>query len=129
MENKVYILKKAFSGLKQDPQASNTRVDEYFQKNGFVKSLYEHELYTKTNLEGDITIVCLYVDAMIFIGNNHGMFNDFKKVMTNIFKMTYIEFLWNKKKICKADFKKVQNERMQASEYASKNKHKAKNWD
>ncbi|KAL8087732.1 hypothetical protein AgCh_037766 [Apium graveolens] len=89
-EDKVYRLKKAFYGLKQAPRAWNTRVDEYFQKNGFVKSPYEHALYTKTNSREDIMIMCLYVDDMIFTGNNPGMFNDFKKVMTNEFEMTYI---------------------------------------
>ncbi|KAL8103772.1 hypothetical protein AgCh_028101 [Apium graveolens] len=89
-EDKVYRLKKALYGLKQAPRAWNTRVDEYFQKNGFVKSPYEHALYTKTNSGGDIMIVCLYVDDMIFTGNNPGMFDDFKKVMTNEFEMTDI---------------------------------------
>lgn len=35
-------------------------------------------------------IVCLYVDDMIFPENNPGMFDDFKKVMTNEFEMTNI---------------------------------------
>ena len=87
---KVYRLKKALYGLKQAPRAWNTRVDEYFRKNGFMKSPYEHALYTKTNSWGDIMIVCLYVDDMIFTGNNPGMFDDFKKVMTNEFEMTNI---------------------------------------
>ena len=39
---------------------------------------------------GDILIVCLYVDDLIFIGNNPGMFEDFKKVMTKEFEMTNI---------------------------------------
>ena len=64
-ENKVYRLKKALYGLKKAPRAWNTRVDEYFQKNCFVKSPYEHALYTKTNSGGDIMVVCLFVDDMI----------------------------------------------------------------
>lgn len=69
-EDKVYRLKKAFYGLKQAPRAWNTRIDEYFQKNEIMKSPYEHALYSKINKVGDIMIVCLYVDDMIFIGNN-----------------------------------------------------------
>ena len=64
-ENKVYRLKKALYGLKEAPRAWNTMVDEYFKKNGFVKSPYEHALYTKTNSRGDIMVVCLFVDDMI----------------------------------------------------------------
>ncbi|KAK4258396.1 hypothetical protein QN277_007851 [Acacia crassicarpa] len=89
-EEKVYRLKKALYGLKQAPRAWNTRIDEYFQKNGFVKSPYEHALYTKRNEDGDIMIVCLYVDDMIFTGNNPGMFVEFKKAMTREFEMTDI---------------------------------------
>ncbi|XP_061352816.1 uncharacterized mitochondrial protein AtMg00810-like [Gastrolobium bilobum] len=35
-------------------------------------------------------IICLYVDDMIFTGNNPGMFCDFKKAMTKEFEMTNI---------------------------------------
>ncbi|KAE8679315.1 hypothetical protein F3Y22_tig00111402pilonHSYRG01195 [Hibiscus syriacus] len=89
-EDKVYRLNKALYGLKQAPRAWNTRIDEYFQRNGFMKSPYEHALYTKKNEDGDIMIVCLYVDDMVFTGNNPGMFNDFKKAMTKEFEMTDI---------------------------------------
>lgn len=34
--------------------------------------------------------VCLYIDGMIFIGNNPNMFNDFKKAMAKEFEMTDI---------------------------------------
>ncbi|KAK8571246.1 hypothetical protein V6N13_103375 [Hibiscus sabdariffa] len=89
-EDEVCRLKKALYGLKQAPRAWNTRIDEYFQKNGFIKSPYEHTLYTKKNEDGDIMIVYLYVDDMIFTGNNPGMFHDFKKAMTKEFEMTDI---------------------------------------
>ena len=55
-----------------------------------MKSLFEHALYTKRNSGDDIIIVCLDQDNMIFTGNNPGMFDDFKKVMTNEFEMTDI---------------------------------------
>ncbi|KAL4283880.1 hypothetical protein GQ457_16G026560 [Hibiscus cannabinus] len=89
-EDKVYRLKKALYGLKQAPRAWNARIDEYFQENGFIKSPYEHTLYSKKNEDGDIMIVCLYVDDMIFIGNNPGMLHDFKTAMTKEFEMTDI---------------------------------------
>lgn len=89
-EDKVYRLKKALYGLKQAPRAWNTRIDEYFRRNGFIKSPHEHTLYTKKNGYRDIMIVCLYVDDMIFTGNNPGMSDDFKKAMTKEFEMTDI---------------------------------------
>ena len=39
---------------------------------------------------GDILIVCLYVDDLIFTGNNPSMFKDFKKAMAREFEMTDI---------------------------------------
>lgn len=37
-EDKVYRLKKALYRLKPAPLASNTRINAYLQKNGFIKS-------------------------------------------------------------------------------------------
>ncbi|KAE8735701.1 UDP-Glycosyltransferase superfamily protein isoform 3 [Hibiscus syriacus] len=68
-EDKVLKLKKALYGLKQAPRAWNSRIDKYFQENGFNKCPYEHALYIKIKDE-DILIVCLYVDDLIFTGSN-----------------------------------------------------------
>ena len=46
-------------------------------------------MYTKKK-DGDIMIVCLYVDDMIFTGNNPKMFEEFKKNMIKEFEMTDI---------------------------------------
>ena len=89
-EDKVLKLKKALYGLKQAPRAWNSRIEKYFQVNGFSKCPREHALHCKVHKNGDILIVCLYVDDLIFIGKNPGMFEDFKKVMTKEFEMTNI---------------------------------------
>jgi len=83
-------LKKALYGLKQAPRAWNSRNEKYFQVNGFSKCPREHALYCKVHKNGDILIVCLYVDDLIFTGNNPGMFEDFKKAKTKEFEMTNI---------------------------------------
>ena len=90
LENKVYRLKKVVYMLRQVPRVWNTRVDEYFHKNGFMRTPYEHALHTKTNYWGDLMVVWLNMNDMIFTGNNPSMFDDFKKVMTNEFEMTDI---------------------------------------
>ena len=89
-EDKVLKLKKALYGLKQAPRAWNSRNEKYFQVNGFSKCPREHALYCKVHKNGDILIVCLYVDDLIFTGNNPGMFEDFKKAKTKEFEMTNI---------------------------------------
>ncbi|KAK2446248.1 putative mitochondrial protein [Trifolium repens] len=88
-EENVLKLKMALCGLKQAPRAWNARIDKYFQEKNFIKCPYEHTLYIK--LQGrDILIVCLYVDDLIFTGNNPTMFEEFKKEMTKEFEMTDI---------------------------------------
>ena len=80
-------LKKTIYGLKQAPIVWNSRIDKYFQINGFSKYQYEHALYCKGHKNEDILIVCLYVDYLIFISNNPSMFEYFKKTMTKEFEM------------------------------------------
>ena len=86
-ESKVLKLKKALYGLKQAPRAWKSRIDKYFQENGFTKCPYEHALYFKIK-DGHVLIICLYVDDLIFTENNLSMFEDFKKAMTKEFEMT-----------------------------------------
>lgn len=71
-ENKVLKLKKALYGLKQAPRAWNTRIDAYFKEHGFVQCPYEHALYVKVRKD-DTLFVALYVDDLIFTGNNWDM--------------------------------------------------------
>jgi len=89
-EGKVYNLKKALYSLKQAPRAWNTRIDKYFQDNGYEKCPYEHAIYVKKEAYGSILFACLYVDDLIFTGNKPTMFEDFKKSMVQEFEMTNI---------------------------------------
>ncbi|TXG52111.1 hypothetical protein EZV62_021280 [Acer yangbiense] len=53
-----------------------------------IRCPYEHTLYIKSNPQGDILIVCLYVDDLIITGNNPDMIAEFKKAMIGHFEMT-----------------------------------------
>ena len=88
-EDKVLKLEKALYGLKQAPRAWNALIDKYHQERIFIKCPYEHTLYIKIH-NGDILIVCLNVDDLIFTGSNPSMFDEFKKEMTNEFEITDI---------------------------------------
>ena len=88
-EDKILKLKKALYGLKKDPRAWSARIDKYLQERNFVKCLNEHTLYIKIQ-NGDILIVCLYVDDLIFKDSNPSRFDEFKKEMTKEFEMTDI---------------------------------------
>ncbi|KAI5335657.1 hypothetical protein L3X38_025790 [Prunus dulcis] len=48
-EHKVYKLKKALYGLKQAPRAWYSRIETYFDNEGFKKCPYEHTLFIKTS--------------------------------------------------------------------------------
>jgi hypothetical protein len=84
-EDKVYGLKKALYGLKQAPRARYKKIDSYFVENGFQRFPYEHMLYIKFVKPGDVLIVCLYVDHLIFTCNNSKMITEFREAMTRHF--------------------------------------------
>ncbi|XP_068319697.1 uncharacterized protein [Pyrus communis] len=68
------------------PQAWYSRIESYFMKEGFEKCPHEHTLFVKRG--GKMLIVCLYVDDLIFTGNDESMFKDFKHSMMTEFDMT-----------------------------------------
>ncbi|KAL0414443.1 UNVERIFIED_CONTAM: Retrovirus-related Pol polyprotein from transposon RE1 [Sesamum radiatum] len=86
-EEKVLRLKKALYGLKQAPRAWYSRIDNYFMDRGFRRSLSEPTLYVKRQ-GNDTLIVSLYVDDLIYTGNNEKMIHDFKEDMMKTFKMS-----------------------------------------
>ena len=75
-------------GLKQAPRAWNSKIDAYFQEYGFRRSPSETSLYIKQEKEGNILIVCLYVDDLIYTGTNPISVEKFKQSMMNQFEMT-----------------------------------------
>ena len=85
-EHRVYKLKKALYGLKQAPRAWYSRIDYYLLKDGFNRSENEPTLYIKVNQLGNILILCLYVDDMIYTWNM--MLDAFRSAMKNEFEMT-----------------------------------------
>ncbi|KAL0318498.1 UNVERIFIED_CONTAM: Retrovirus-related Pol polyprotein from transposon RE2 [Sesamum angustifolium] len=86
-EEKVLRLKKALYGLKQAPKAWYSRIDKYFMDRGFRRSLSEPTLYIKSQ-GNDTLIVSLYVDDLIYTGNNEKMIQDFKEDMMKTFEMS-----------------------------------------
>lgn len=84
----MYKLSKALYGLKQAPRAWYSRIEAYFSKEGFFKCEYEHTLFVKTGEDNKILIVSLYVDDLIFTGNDDIMLANFKSSMKVEFDMT-----------------------------------------
>lgn len=59
-----------------------------FLKASFLKCPYVHTHFVKFGDKGEMLIVYLYVDDLIFIGNCDIMFKDFKKFMIGDFEMS-----------------------------------------
>lgn len=75
-------------GLKQAPRAWYSKIEAYFTKEGFEKCYCEHTLFTKSKEGGKLLIVSLYVDDLIFTGNDMSMCQEFKKSMMLEFDMS-----------------------------------------
>ncbi|GKF26452.1 retrovirus-related pol polyprotein from transposon TNT 1-94, partial [Tanacetum coccineum] len=85
---KVYKLNKALYVLKQAPRAWYGRIEAYFTKQGFRKCPYEYSLFVKVEDGGRILMVCLYVDDLLFTGNDIVMFEKYKKSVMAEFDMS-----------------------------------------
>eukprot|EP00253_Pinus_taeda_P022296 PITA_22296 len=91
-EHKVCRLKKSLYGLKQAPRAWYSRIDFYLLENVFDKCEGEPTVYIKEK-DGKILIVVLYVDDVIFTGNDNYLVKNFKTVMKDEIEMTDMGFL------------------------------------
>ena len=87
-ENKVYKLKKALYGLKQAPRAWYSKIEAYFVREGFEKCFCEHTLFKKTKEGSKILIVSLYIEDLIYTGNDMNMCDEFKNSMMVEFDMS-----------------------------------------
>lgn len=87
-EDKFYRLKKELYGLKQAPRAWYKKIDSYFVHNGFQRCPYKHTLYIKYIDPGDVLIVCLYVNDLIFTRTNSEMIVKSREAMIRHFEMT-----------------------------------------
>lgn len=86
-ERKVYKLNKALYGLRQAPRAWYSKIEGYFEKEGFKKCYCEHTLFVKA--EGDnVLIVSVYVDDVIYTSSSMIMREAFKASMKKEFAMS-----------------------------------------
>ena len=83
----VYKLKKALYGLKQAPRSWYKRLSKFLIKNGFVRGKIDPTLFTKS-LNGEILVVQVYVDDIIFGSTNNELCEWFSKCMHSEFDMS-----------------------------------------
>ncbi|KAI5317697.1 hypothetical protein L3X38_037404 [Prunus dulcis] len=91
--HKVYKLRKALYGLKQAPRAWYSEIDAYLSMCKFKRSITEATLYTRSNSEGDLIIVSIYVDDIVYTGSGERMQTEFKREMMQRYEMSDLGLL------------------------------------
>nr|GEY77800.1 copia protein [Tanacetum cinerariifolium] len=87
--DKVYRLKKALYGLKQAPRAWYDKLSNFLVSKGFSKGSIDPTLFI-TKHRGDILLVQIYVDDIIFGLTNPKLSKQFEKLMHSKFEMSMI---------------------------------------
>ncbi|GJZ00774.1 retrovirus-related pol polyprotein from transposon TNT 1-94, partial [Tanacetum coccineum] len=85
--NHVYRLKKALYGLKQAPRAWYDKLSSFLIEHGFNKGIIDPTLFTRRH-GGDILLVQVYVDDIIFGSTNPDFLKRFANLMKNNFEMS-----------------------------------------
>nr|GFB73488.1 copia protein [Tanacetum cinerariifolium] len=85
--DKIYRLKKALYGLKQAPKAWHDELSTFLVSKGFYKGSIDPTLFITKHM-GDILLVQIYVDDIIFGSTNPKLSKQFEKLMHNKFEMS-----------------------------------------
>ncbi|GJW56611.1 putative ribonuclease H-like domain-containing protein [Tanacetum coccineum] len=84
---KVYKMEKALYGLHQAPRAWYETLFTYLLDNGFHRGQIDKTLFIK-RLKGDILLVQVYVDDIIFGSTKKSLCDEFEQIMHNRFQMS-----------------------------------------
>nr|GEX45639.1 copia protein [Tanacetum cinerariifolium] len=84
--NHVYRLKKALYDLKQAPRAWYDKLSSFLIEHGFTKGIVDPTLFTRRH-EGDILLIQVYVDDIIFGSTNPDFSKRFANLIKNNFEM------------------------------------------
>ncbi|GJZ91658.1 retrovirus-related pol polyprotein from transposon TNT 1-94 [Tanacetum coccineum] len=87
--DKVYKVVKVLYGLHQAPRAWYKTLANYLLGNGFKRGKIDHPLFIKKQ-KGDILLVQVYVDDIIFGSTNKELCTAFEKLMKDKFQMSSI---------------------------------------
>ncbi|GJR98512.1 putative ribonuclease H-like domain-containing protein [Tanacetum coccineum] len=85
--NRVYKVEKALYGLHQAPRAWYETISTYLLHNRFQRGQIDKTLFIK-RVKGDILLVQVYVDDIIFGSTRNEMCTEFEKMMHKKFQMS-----------------------------------------
>ncbi|GJU83424.1 putative ribonuclease H-like domain-containing protein [Tanacetum coccineum] len=87
--DRVYKVEKALYGLHQAPRAWYETLSTYLLENGFQRGTIDKTLFIK-KFKGDILLVQVYVDDIIFGSTKKELCTEFEKLMHKKFQMSSI---------------------------------------
>nr|GFB24536.1 hypothetical protein [Tanacetum cinerariifolium] len=87
--DRVYKVKKSLCGLHQAPRAWYETLSTYLLNNGFHRGQIDKTLFIKS-FKGDILLVQVYVDDIIFVSTRKEMCTEFEKMMHKKFQMSFM---------------------------------------
>ncbi|GJU62250.1 putative ribonuclease H-like domain-containing protein [Tanacetum coccineum] len=87
--NRVYKVEKALYGLHQAPRAWYETLSTYLLDNGFQRGKIDKTLFIRRD-KGDILLVQVYVDDIIFGSTKKSLCTEFEKMMHKKFQMSSI---------------------------------------
>ncbi|CAN1315366.1 Retrovirus-related Pol polyprotein from transposon TNT 1-94 [Linum perenne] len=83
---KVCKLRKSLYGLKQASRQWFSKLTEALQRFGFIQSLSDYSLFTKSSDRGNV-IMLVYVDDLIISGDSMSLINEVKQFLGTEFKV------------------------------------------
>jgi hypothetical protein len=90
--NHVYKFHKALYGLKQAPRAWYECFSDFLIENGFRIGKADSTLFTR-KMGKDLSICQIYVDDIIFSFTNKSFYDNFSKIMMDMFEMSMMGVL------------------------------------
>ncbi|GKA86340.1 putative ribonuclease H-like domain-containing protein [Tanacetum coccineum] len=87
--DRVYKVEKALYGLHQAPRAWYETLSTYLLDNGFQRGKIDKTLFIRRD-KGDILLVQVYVDDIIFGSTKKSLCNAFEKLMREKFQMSFM---------------------------------------
>jgi hypothetical protein len=90
--NHVYKLHKTLYELKKAPRAWYECLTKFLIKNGFMIGKTDSTLFTR-KMDKHLFVCQIYVDDIIFGSTNKSFYDEFSKIMTDIFEMSMMEIL------------------------------------
>lgn len=94
--NKVCKLRKSLFGLKQSPRAPFQRFSNVLKGNCYIQGQYDHTLFAKHSVEGKLTVIIVYVDAIVLTENHTEEMTHVKALLSNEFEMKDLGSFKNK---------------------------------